>query len=653
MKHLFRSLWVVFVILSLSLSTCKEVPETPDPAPKVYASMDQGMVVDGDFLDWTGIPSYKPAGSWATASLKEVKVTADQQYIYVYARMAKALLSGVFSTYFDLDMDAATGYQLWFADCGADVVSQAMIPDRDGGLSIYAGTGKNWQWNRVVKKGLYHWSVPVENGDDAEFELAIDRTLVPGLRNDHVGLVFFLENAQWESKGMIAGADGKPIKLSLTGDREPDVEMITESYQADDAIFANPERGWYVYKAWTDTKGSSMNVSKLKAMRENEGVTQIFMIYHMKGFMDKPLSNEMLELVKSNFKALRDAGLKTVLRFAYTENKTDPVLDAPLDVTLGHINQLAPILKENADIIAVMEAGFIGTYGEWYYSTYYGDSKNQDYAARRQVIQALLNALPKDRMVSVRTPHYKANLLGISMGNPLTEQEAYNGTDKARISHHNDCFLADDTDMGTFKNAESRIYSMADSKYTCMGGETCQLSSFGECVQAIEAMEKYHWSYINQGYHPDVTGGWEQQGCLDDIQRRLGYRFVLKNAEHPVSVSPGGIMDLKLSIENIGFAAPYNPRGCSIILRSESGSVVHQHELNADPRFWFGGSTVEIGEPVRLPAGIPAGTYEVLLSLNDPCPMLSSRPEYAIRLANTGTWEKETGYNKLFRQEVR
>jgi hypothetical protein len=37
----------------------------------------------------------------------------------------------------------------------------------------------------------------------------------------------------------------------------------------------------------------------------------------------------------------------------------------------------------------------------------------------------------------------------------------------------------------------------------------------------------------------------------------------------------------------------------------------------------------------------------VLLNLPDPMASLSSRPEYAIQLANNGTWEAATGFNNL------
>lgn len=49
-----------------------------------------------------------------------------------------------------------------------------------------------------------------------------------------------------------------------------------------------------------------------------------------------------------DFDALRQTGMKVILRFAYTKTLTDengPYGDAPLSVASSHIDQLAPLLK--------------------------------------------------------------------------------------------------------------------------------------------------------------------------------------------------------------------------------------------------------------------------------------------------------------------
>ncbi len=42
-----------------------------------------------------------------------------------------------------------------------------------------------------------------------------------------------------------------------------------------------------------------------------------------------------------------------------------------------------------------------------------------------------------------------------------------------------------------------------------------------------------------------------------------------------------------------------------------------------------------------------SGTYRLLMHLPDPEPGLYGRPEYGIRLANTGLWDPATGLHDL------
>jgi hypothetical protein len=69
--------------------------------------------------------------------------------------------------------------------------------------------------------------------------------------------------------------------------------------------------------------------------------------------------------------------------------------------------------------------------------------------------------------------------------------------------------------------------------------------------------------------------------------------------------------------------------------------------LLADPRRWAPGSTAAVTQSIPIASTMPRGTYELLLGLPDPSGPLAARPEYAIRMANTGVWEASTGYNRL------
>ncbi len=46
-------------------------------------------------------------------------------------------------------------------------------------------------------------------------------------------------------------------------------------------------------------------------------------------------------------------------------------------------------------------------------------------------------------------------------------------------------------------------------------------------------MERLHWSYLNVDYHLSVISGFENGGCMPDIEKYLGYRFRLTERRIP------------------------------------------------------------------------------------------------------------------------
>jgi hypothetical protein len=306
-------------------------------------------------------------------------------------------------------------------------------------------------------------------------------------------------------------------------------------------------------------------------------------------------------------------------------------------------------------VIAVAQVGFVGHWGEWHSTKYL-----HPLTYRKAIVDAMLNALPKDRMLQIRYPRYKE----IFFQGPLTSQEAFSGTDRSRVGHHNDCFLRDQDDGGTYKNSTSQLpkhtstycdgkdpvtcwkgFVSQDGQFTPVGGETCQYNPpRTDCPNTLLEMEMLHWSFINNGYRPEVLNGWTSGGCMDTIRRRLGYRLTLKEAFLPPTMQAGGALSLNVRLSNNGFAAMYNPRPLYIVLLGPGG----RYELpvtNIDPRRWAPGKeqTVEIN--VNLPANITPGTYTLGLWLPDAYSSLRGNPKYSVRFANANLWDATTGIN--------
>lgn len=318
-------------------------------------------------------------------------------------------------------------------------------------------------------------------------------------------------------------------------------------------------------------------------------------------------------------------------------------------MVLGHLDQLAPYLARNSDVIAVVQAGFIGAWGEWWYTNNFGDEGNvttADWANRKAVVEKLLSVLPADRMVEVRTPYYKRTMYG---PDALTPSQAYNGSAKARVGHHNDCFLASPDDFGTYIDpAVDYPYLAAETRFLPTGGETCNPNPpRSECATALQEMELFHYSYLNTDYHPGVLDSWTSGGCMTDVKRKLGYRFVLTEGAFPSSVRRGGKLSVRLALTNDGWSAPYAPRVVNLVLRNVETGAVRSLRLDTDPRRWSAGESTTVSQSVTLPSDLAAGRYALLLELPDSRSTLRARVEYKIRLANEGLWEAATGYNDL------
>lgn len=415
------------------------------------------------------------------------------------------------------------------------------------------------------------------------------------------------------------------------------------TYTPSSTEIANPERGFYRHTG--DCDANAFDVNTLKKYRAEENVTVVMCLFYLREFRNSAINQSTLDKLKQRLDAVRAAGLKTIVRFAYTSAADG--LDAPKSQVLSHLDQLAPYLRDNSDVILLMQAGFVGGWGEWWSTNNFGDQgviSEADWVNRKAVTDKILAVLPSDRMVQLRTPKFKKKMYGASA---LPPGQAYDGSAPARLGHHNDCFLASETDQGTYENpAVDYPYLAAETNYLAMGGETCDWKPpRSDCPTALDELGRFHWSYLNDGYNKTVLDKWKANGCYPEISRKLGYRFVLQSGTYPSTARPGEPFAVGLTIRNDGYAAPFNPRGAELVLRDTSTGTIHRLPLNTDPRHWKPGQNTTVNQNLTLPANLPAGSYALLLNLPDP--RLSARAEYSIRLANENTWNAGSGMNDL------
>lgn len=439
-----------------------------------------------------------------------------------------------------------------------------------------------------------------------------------------------------------AGIDTGVPGDSAVGQDVPEVDAgvllatTTHTYAASDAIISNPERGFY--------HTSHLATENDYTWAVEDGTRLIYADVRLDDYRASAIPSSLLDDASRGFGLAREAGAKIILRFAYNEGPypdTEP--DASLAWIEAHLASFGPVIRENADVLAVMQAGFIGAWGEWHSSTNGLTTPENEEA----VLNAILAELPADRMTQIRTPTEKGAIYGDS---PLTLADAWTSTAAARIGHHNDCFVSSEDDVGTYPSDEVEMwknYVAQETLYTPMGGETCDpFPARSSCEPTLEEMERLHFTYINADYHPDIVEGWENEGCRDDMERRLGYRLVLIDADLPTSATRGAPFRVRVRLRNDGFAAPINPRPVAIEL--SVGSTRHSFTFDGiDPRRWLPGEEVVLERIVVIPADLPAGDVTFALALRDAAEALRDDARYSIQTANDGTWDASTGTNEL------
>lgn len=588
-----------------------------------------------------------------------------------------------------IDTNQSTANGLRIGGIGADFLVE------NGNLYRYTGTGTTWSWgllksvtftkaNKVAK-----WTVA--RADIGESATPNQADLIFQLVKGTAAIATTPKYTHIYSNGSTATPTRTPtVRATNTPTRTPTpsptpaITTKTVIYSSTTALFPNPERGFYRYyesrssapTVWTVANFQNTNAVSWLSAAEEATITQAYCLFYLDTFLNSNISETFLTHIRTNLANVRAASRKCLLRFAYTwddsdtnDNGVPDVLENATQQTepdlpqlLVHIDQLKPILQEYGDVIAVLQAGFVGIWGEWYYTDHFVDNPTQpdtisatQYERRKTVVQRLLDSLPANRMIALRYPLLKQQMFGCAT--PITDAEAFQNTPLARLGFHNDAFLNSYGDSGTFQSDADRTYLQAESLYLTMGGEVNQPEADAparSCANALAEMAKYHWSYINTDYYLPTLQSWKKDKCIHNtsniagsILDRLGYRLVLKKGIYPTTATAGGALPIRIELVNEGFAAPFNPRDLYVVLQNKSTGAFSTVKLPDDPRRWLAnGQTQVIARTLTLPGNLPAGSYALYLYLPDPAPTLTTKAAYAIRLANANLW-KTSGWNDL------
>lgn len=461
-------------------------------------------------------------------------------------------------------------------------------------------------------------------------------------------------------------------------DEGESIEMVDSglNYVESTENFVNPERGFYQALSKTiPIEGQEVwwSEATFAAFTKNYGI--IHLRFGLENFsfaaggQDADISEDALISLSKTLDELRRAGGTAIVRFSYNLNgemKNGEYLANEPEMSLveRHIEQLGEVLAENTDVIAGVETGMLGPWGEQH-STPLASSGEETYF---RLVEAWLKVIPVTRTVSVRRPLYYIYWANRKYGKNLTQDEladdiAVEGTDSYRIGVYNDGYLGSSSDLGTFKNrVEETKWLSGQAEHTLYGGEVVADDETGLLgdYNNREYLEKEafvtHTSYLNISWNDRVISAWKNsiydgsdlryrgKTDYDYIATHLGYRLVLRKSELSVRNNPGGILGVSGKVENVGFGNIINNKDLQILLISDSEKYVA--DVDWDVRKIRSKSISDYHWRLRLPSSISPGKYTVYLRIRDAEEKTDSNLR-SIRFANEGIFDGKLGANKL------
>lgn len=447
--------------------------------------------------------------------------------------------------------------------------------------------------------------------------------------------------------------------------------------------FHNPERGFY--------RAMEANLSKSSPNSLwNEGMVQSYLdefnLFHLRigleefstnaGGQDGMIAPTALKSLENTLEVFRKHNTNVIVRFSYNRkglSNSNGYLNAEPDLSLIliHVNQLGKILAEYYDIIAAVETGMFGPWGEQH-STIVGDSSNSlNYF---KLVEAWLNVLPEGICVTVRRPlyyiywanhKYSFDLTNDNLGEfKFSDFPQYPAL--KRVGVYNDGYLGSESDLGTYRNREAEIkWLSTQTKYTLFGGEvvadkrTGAIGSYNNVIFLETEALLTHTSYLNYFWnYTAVISNWENNiysgsnelynGKTTEftyVANHLGYRFVLKESLLGNAYIDYNKLFLQGKIENVGFGNIVNEKNVEIILVGSSDILYFA--VDYDVREIYSQSVSEYSFELDLPEGLESGEYKVYIKISDIHELTKSALR-TIRFANNSSyWSAELGANLI------
>lgn len=616
------------------------------------------------------------------AGINTMKVTSDATNIYVLLDIKSSYLV-------DNDDYDYSNYLLLYAGDGSDTgtLEWMWTTKQQNCFTGWMKTANSTTFSKV--DGSIIDAIANIDGDHGYYEIAIARTGNSALLGTtaYLGCVF---NKQYYDEGAIhndpsqgdtyVGYAPTPwtsmFEVSLPTYFNPSKASspVEQTYTEATGEVSSAERGMMSYSKFKFENDEIPSVKSIPL--DYTGESLAFLLFYLTDYMNKDLDSGALTFIRSELAKVREANKKAIVRFAYTETHTENTQhEATPTQILKHIDQIADIISDNADIIYLIQAGWLGTYGEWYYKTKNHGETLDDYDDyylytvsgsavtdlnnnHKKLLDKMLATTPAPIQIGLRTAFYKRYYLSPSAIGSWTEITDWGTSSNHRLAFYNDGIRGSASDVGTFDSDTDRNMWYSQGNWTACGGEMSYRSAdafaalsddLKDCDQSIAEMRRQHLSYLHYSESNRFMVKWIGEGRMEDIKKALGYRLVLNSAALTFSaLTSGESVNYTISIQNKGCAPVIYSRPFKLVVIHDSVATVLVDNLMDVRNLSAGASATELTGSFDLPYSLSVGD-KLAIWLPDPDPLgngLDDIPAYSIRLANSDvTWEN--GYNVI------
>jgi hypothetical protein len=259
--------------------------------------------------------------------------------------------------------------------------------------------------------------------------------------------------------------------------------------------------------------------------------------------------------------------------------------------------------------IEFLDIGSYGIWGEWH------TKHPQPWPVRKQIIDLYLNGFRKTQLASM-SDDAEALTYALAHGTGFRRDGVGSPWHEANW-------------IGSKKYAQVQGFAdqwqRAPVVFEWYGPYGYLLERGWSFDRALEFMAANHVTLINDNVGKVPA---EQMPKLEQIGRRAGYRFVLRELSHPDTAAPGQTLAVRMKWSNVGVGKLYRRYPLVLyLLDSKDAIVCRQAQADVDPTSWLpGDQTVAVS--LRVPVDLQAGQYTLGLALADP-----AREKPAIRLA--------------------